>query len=51
MQFNKNISYKTILTGFPTIKLFNKNKTILFDREITEQELVSFVLKKNRKSS
>ena len=46
MQFNKNISYKTILTGFPTIKLFSKNKTILFDREITEQELVSFVLKK-----
>ena len=43
---NKNISYKTILKTLPTIKLFIKKKPILFDREITEQELINFELKK-----
>ena len=46
MLVNKNISYKTILTGLPTIKLFIKKKPILFDREITEKELINFAFKK-----
>ena len=48
---NNNISYKTLLEGFPTIKIFVNGTTILYDRELKEDDLVKFILKKTGRAT